>query len=87
MRKQPGVLLPLVVGVVALLGFGALWAVLEVDMVAPGSTVIWLFSELIFALALAVPAVCLFFVVRALHIRRIQEREATGPDAVGVARA
>ncbi|MBG6237746.1 hypothetical protein IWX78_000689 [Mycetocola sp. CAN_C7] len=87
MRKQPGVLLPLVVGIVALLGFGALWLVLEPDMGSPASTLVWLLSELVFALALAVPAVCLFFVIRAMHIRRVQAREATGPDAVGVARA
>jgi hypothetical protein len=39
------------------------------------------------ALALAVPAVCLFFVIRAMHIRKIQAREAAGPAGVGVERA
>ena len=87
MRKRPGILLPLVVGIVALLGFGWLWIVLEPGMASPTSTVIWLLSELVFALALAVPAVCLFFVIRALHIRRVQAREAVGPDGIGVAKA
>jgi len=86
-RKRPGVLLPLAVGIGALLGFGWLWIALEPDMATPASTIVWLLSELVFALALAVPAVCLFFVIRALHIRRIQAREATGPAGVGVERA
>lgn len=87
MRKRPGVLLPLTVGIVALLGFGWLWIVLEPGMASPTSTIIWLISELVFALALAVPAVCLFFVIRAMHIRRAQAREAVGPDGIGVAKA
>lgn len=74
-------------GIAALLGFGWLWIVLEPGMASPTSTIVWLLSEFVFALALAVPAVCLFFVIRAMHIRRIQAREATGPDAVGVAKA
>ena len=74
-------------GIVALLGFGWLWIVLEPGMASPTSTIIWLISELVFALALAVPAVCLFFVIRAMHIRRAQAREAVGPDGIGVAKA
>ena len=87
MRKRPGVLLPLVVGIVAFLGFGWLWVVVEADMSSPTATLVWLASELALALALAVPAVCLFFVFRALHIRKLQAREAVGPAAAGVAQA
>lgn len=87
MRKRPKILLPVAVGIAALIGFGWLWIALEPNMAAPGSTVVWLLSELAFALALAVPAVCLFFVIRAVHIRRIQVREAAGPAGVGVERA
>lgn len=75
------------VGIAALVGFGWLWVVLEPGMASPTSTIIWLLSELVFALALAVPAVCLFFVIRAMHIRRLQAREAVGPDGIGVAKA
>ena len=87
MSKRPGVLLPLAVGIAALIGFGWLWIVLEPSMATPASTVVWLLSELVFALALAVPAVCLFFVIRAVHIRRVQAREAAGPRGVGVEKA
>lgn len=80
-------LLPLAVGIAALIGFGWLWVVLEQDIAAPASTVAWLLSELVFALALAVPAVCLFFVIRAVHIRKIHAREQAGPAGVGVERA
>ncbi len=86
MRKRPGILLPLVVGIVALLGFGGLWAVLDPGVASPTSTIIWMVSEVVLALALAVPAVSLFFVIRALHIRRVQAREAVGPDAIGLAK-
>jgi hypothetical protein len=86
-RKRPGVLLPLVVGIVAFLGFGWLWVAVEADMSSPIGTVIWILSELTLALALAVPAVCLFFVIRALHIRALQAREAIGPAGAGVAQA
>lgn len=87
MRKRPGVLLPLVVGIVALLGFGWVWLAIEPDMSTPTSTIMWFLSEVALALALAVPAVCLFFVIRAVHIRRLQAREASGPDGDGTAKA
>jgi hypothetical protein len=86
-RNRPGVLLPLVVGIVAFLGFGWLWLVVEADMSAPTATLVWLVSELALALALAVPAVCLFFVFRAIHIRKLQAREAVGPAGAGIAKA
>src|SRR5690554_5442543 len=56
-------------------------------MSSPTSTITWALSEIALALALAVPAVCLFFAIRAGHIRRLQAREAVGPAAAGVARA
>lgn len=87
MRKRPGVLLPLVVGIVAFLAFGWLWIAVESDMSTPASTITWFLSEASLALALAVPAVCLFFVIRALHIRKQQAREAVGPSGDGVAKA
>ncbi|WP_411722258.1 hypothetical protein [Mycetocola sp.] len=87
MRKRPGVLLPLVVGIVAFLGFGWLWLAVEADMSSPSATIVWLLSELALAVALAVPAVCLFFVIRALHIRKLQAREAIGPAGAGIAKA
>jgi hypothetical protein len=86
-RNRPGVLLPLVVGIVAFLGFGWLWLVVEADMSSPTATLVWLVSELALALALAVPAVCLFFVFRAIHIRKLQAREAVGPAGAGIAKA
>jgi hypothetical protein len=86
-RKRPGVLLPLVVGIVAFLGFGWVWVAVEADMSSPAGTLVWILSELALALALAVPAVCLFFVFRALHIRKLQAREAIGPAAAGIAKA
>jgi hypothetical protein len=86
-RKRPGVLLPLVVGIVAFVGFGWVWLAIEADMSSPTATLVWLLSELALALALAIPAVCLFFVFRALHIRTLQAREAVGPAGAGVARA
>jgi hypothetical protein len=86
-RKRPGVLLPLVVGIVAFLGFGWFWVAVEPDMSLPTSTILWFLSELAIVLALAVPAVCLFLVIRALHIRKLQAREATGPAGAGIAKA
>jgi hypothetical protein len=86
-RKRPGVLLPLVVGIVAFLGFGWVWVAVETDMSLPTATLVWLLSELAFALALVVPAVCLFFVIRALHIRTLQAREDDGPAGAGIAQA
>ncbi|GHD49643.1 hypothetical protein D9V29_10830 [Mycetocola manganoxydans] len=87
MRKRPSILLPLVVGIVALLGFGWLWIAFEPDMSSQTSTIGWALSEISLALALAVPAVCLFFAIRAAHIRRLQAREAVGPAAAGIAKA
>ncbi|MET4638048.1 hypothetical protein [Mycetocola sp. 2940] len=85
MRKRPGVLLPLVVGIVAFLGFGWLWIAVESHMSA--STIAWFLSEASLALALAIPAVCLFFVIRALHIRKLHARDAVGPAGDGIAKA
>lgn len=86
-RKRPGVLLPLTVGIVAFLGFGWIWVAVESDMSLPTGTLVWALSELAFLLALVVPAVCLFFVIRALHLRKLQAREAVGPAGAGIAKA
>jgi hypothetical protein len=74
---------PLFIGIVALVGFGSLWIATE-ESVAPASTVSWFVSEAALALAIIVPAVCLYFVIRAVHARRARARENAAPPSAGV---
>lgn len=75
--------MPLVIGLVALVGFGWVWIATETSA-GPASTVRWFISESALALAILVPAVCLFFVIRAVHIRRHEAREAARPATPGI---
>ncbi|RLQ84140.1 hypothetical protein D9V28_07875 [Mycetocola zhadangensis] len=75
--------MPLIVGLVALIGFGWVWIATETSD-APASTVSWFISESALALAILVPAVCLYFVVRAMHARRVEARQVTGPASNGI---
>jgi hypothetical protein len=79
-------LVPLIVGLIALVGFGWIWIATE-ESVAPASTVTWFVSESALALAILVPAVCLYFVIRAVHARRLQARQAARPDSPGIRQA
>lgn len=76
-------MVPLLIGIVALLGFGSVWVATE-ESLAPASTVAWFISETALALAIIVPAICLFFVIRALHARRMQARETAAPPSAGI---
>ncbi|WP_162925037.1 MscL family protein [Mycetocola zhujimingii] len=86
MTRRHGPLVPLVIGLAALVGFGWIWIATE-SSDAPASTVRWFISESSLALAILVPAVCLFFVIRAIHTRRHEAREAARPPATGAQQA
>ncbi len=75
--------MPLAIGLVALVGFGSIWIAMETSD-GPASTVRWFVSESALVLAILVPAVCLFFVIRAVHIRRHEAREAARPTTPGI---
>ena len=75
--------MPLIVGFVALVGFGWVWIATETSD-APASTVSWFISESALALAILVPAICLYFVVRAMHARRVEARRVAGPTSSGI---
>ena len=75
--------MPLLVGLVALVGFGWVWIAVEASD-APASTVTWFVSESALVLAILIPAVCLFFVIRAFHARRVEARNAALPPSSGV---
>lgn len=86
MTRRPSPLVPLLVGLGALLGFGWIWVAVEMSD-APTSTVSWFVSESALVLAILIPAICLFFVIRALHARRVEARNAALPASSGVRRA
>lgn len=71
------------IGLAALIGFGWIWIATETSG-GQASTVRWFISESSLALAILVPAVCLFFVIRAVHIRRLEAREAARPTTPGI---
>jgi hypothetical protein len=79
-RHSP--LVPLIVGLVALVGFGWIWIATEASA-APTSAVSWFISEASLALAILIPAVCLYFVIRAMHARRAEARTAAQPASPG----
>ena len=83
MTRRQSPLVPLIVGLLALVVFGSIWIATE-ESVAPASTVSWLVSESALALAILVPAICLYFMIRAIHARRIRAREAAAPASPGV---
>ena len=85
MTRRPRLLVPLLVGLGALVGFGWIWIAVEMSD-APTSTVSWFVSESALVLAILVPAICLFFVVRALHARSVEARNAASPASSGVRR-
>lgn len=75
--------MPLIVGLVALIGFGWIWIATETSG-GEASTVRWFISESSLALAILIPSVCLYFVIRAMHSRRLEAREAKRPVTPGI---